>query len=31
MLGTTPDAGRLDTPQRDVGTWPYDPEAFTWL
>lgn len=31
MLGTTPDAGRLDTPQRDVGTWPYDPARIQWL
>lgn len=30
MVGTTPDAGRLDTPQRDVGVWPYDREV-TWL
>lgn len=31
MVGTTPDAGRLHTPQRDVGIWPYDPKAVTWL
>lgn len=31
MLGTTPDAGRLDTPQRDVGNWPYDPARIQWL
>jgi len=31
MLGTTPDAGRLDTPQRDVGEWPVDWERVTWM
>lgn len=31
MVGTTPDAGRLDTRQRDVGMWPYNPEVVTWL
>lgn len=31
MLGTTPAAGKLSTPQRDVGTWPYDPKGITWL
>jgi len=31
MVGTTPDAGRLDVPQRDVGVWPFDTKAATWL
>jgi hypothetical protein len=31
MVGTTPDAGMLDRPQRDVGVWPADWERVTWL
>jgi hypothetical protein len=31
MVGTTPDAGRIDAPQRDVGVWPFDEGAVTWL
>lgn len=31
MVGTSPDDPRYGNVQRDVGTWPYDPEAFTWL
>lgn len=31
MVGTAPEGGRLDTPQRDVGIWPYNPEVVTWL
>lgn len=31
MVGTSPNAGRLTTPQRDVGVWPYNPEGITWL
>lgn len=30
MLGTNP-GDRPAATRRDVGTWPYDPEAFTWL
>jgi hypothetical protein len=31
MVGTNPDDHRFDQPQRNVGTWPYDPGAVTWL
>lgn len=31
MVGTSPDDPRFGRPQRDVGMWPFDPEAFTWL
>lgn len=31
MVGTSPDDPRFGRSQRDVGMWPYDREAFTWL
>jgi hypothetical protein len=31
MVGTSPDDPRYGRPQRDVGIWPFDREAFTWL
>lgn len=31
MVGTSPDDPRYGRPQRDVGMWPFSPEAFTWL
>lgn len=31
MVGTEPTDGRFDRPQRDVGDWPCDWKATTWL
>lgn len=31
MVGTTPNAGRLHTPQRDVGVWPHNRGDAQWL
>jgi hypothetical protein len=31
MVGTTPDAGMIDRPQRDVGVWPADWERVRWI
>jgi glycosyltransferase involved in cell wall biosynthesis len=31
MVGTSPDDPRFRRPQRDIGAWPFTPEAFTWL
>lgn len=31
MVGTTPDAGMLDRPQRDIGVWPCDWDRVTWI
>lgn len=31
MVGTTPNAGMIDRPQRDVGDWPCDWDRVSWI